>query len=216
MEKDHLRFSGPARCFDSEEECFDAVAEPSVQGRRGSRHPLRRPEGRSRACARCCPPPPRSTARAWATRLRSSPTAASRARRAVSASAMSARKLPLAVPSALIEDGDTIDHRRGKGHHRPRSRRGHARKAPQGLEAARDHVRLRRALKYARQVGPRPQRRGHASQRQGGEARLRGYLIAGASVPPAPGGGSTKFEQSEEFFGAGELQLAPPPRNLPR
>ena len=25
MEKDHLRFSGPARCFDSEEECFEAV-----------------------------------------------------------------------------------------------------------------------------------------------------------------------------------------------
>ena len=44
---------GPARVFDSEEAAFDAVlAQPDQAGRRG-RHPLRRPEGRARACARC-------------------------------------------------------------------------------------------------------------------------------------------------------------------
>ena len=43
-----LKFSGPARCFDSEEECFEAVTQPQLQGRRGSRHPLRGAEGRPR------------------------------------------------------------------------------------------------------------------------------------------------------------------------
>ena len=37
-----LQFSGPARCFDSEEECFEAVSARALQGRRGHRHPLRR------------------------------------------------------------------------------------------------------------------------------------------------------------------------------
>ena len=36
-----LRFSGPARCFDSEEECFAAVSGAQLQGGRGSGHPLR-------------------------------------------------------------------------------------------------------------------------------------------------------------------------------
>ncbi len=42
------QFSGPARCFDTEEACFEAVTQPHLQGRRGARHPLRRAEGRPR------------------------------------------------------------------------------------------------------------------------------------------------------------------------
>ena len=34
-------FSGPARCFDNEEACFEAVNDAQLQGRRGPRHPLR-------------------------------------------------------------------------------------------------------------------------------------------------------------------------------
>ena len=60
-----------------------------IQGGRRDRDPLRGPARRARACARCCRRPRRSTARAWATRWRSSPTGASRAARAASASAMS-------------------------------------------------------------------------------------------------------------------------------
>ena len=37
----NLRFAGPARCFDSEEECFAAVAAAELPGRRGAGHPLR-------------------------------------------------------------------------------------------------------------------------------------------------------------------------------
>ena len=33
-------FSGPARCFDCEEDAFEAVARARLQGRRGHRHPL--------------------------------------------------------------------------------------------------------------------------------------------------------------------------------
>ena len=42
------RFVGPARVFDNEEECFEAVSKPQLQRRRRSRHPLRGPEGRPR------------------------------------------------------------------------------------------------------------------------------------------------------------------------
>jgi dihydroxy-acid dehydratase len=40
-----LKFTGPARCFDSEEECFNAVTNRELQGRRGSGDPLRGPQG---------------------------------------------------------------------------------------------------------------------------------------------------------------------------
>ena len=43
---------------------------PRVQGGRSARHPLRRTDAAAPACARCCPPPRLSTARAWATRWR--------------------------------------------------------------------------------------------------------------------------------------------------
>ena len=43
-----LKFSGPARCFDGEEACFEAVKNKRIQRRRSARHPLRGPQGRSR------------------------------------------------------------------------------------------------------------------------------------------------------------------------
>ena len=70
------RHDGPAilaarrACFDCEEDCFAAVQRAHVQGRRRARHPLRGPARAAPACARCCRPRPRSTARAWATRSR--------------------------------------------------------------------------------------------------------------------------------------------------
>ena len=36
----NLKFSGPARCFDTEEACFEAVKASALQGRRSARHPL--------------------------------------------------------------------------------------------------------------------------------------------------------------------------------
>ena len=48
MAADKQVFSGPARCFDGEEACFEAVTHAPVQGRRGSRHPLRGPARRPR------------------------------------------------------------------------------------------------------------------------------------------------------------------------
>ena len=107
---------GPARCFDGEEACFEAVSKPHLQGRRGPRHPLRGPAAAAPACARCCRRRRRSTARAWATRSRSSPTGASPARRAASASAMSGRRRRSAGRSRSLRDGDIIAHRRRQGH----------------------------------------------------------------------------------------------------
>lgn len=64
-----LKFTGPARCFDSEEDCFNAVTNRDYK--EGEVLVIRY-EGRrvARACARCCPPLRPFTARAWATRLR--------------------------------------------------------------------------------------------------------------------------------------------------
>ena len=90
--------------------------QPHLQGRRGSRHPLRGPARAAPACARCCRRRRRSTARAWATRSRSSPTAASPARRAASASAMSGRRRRSAARSGSC----------GRRHHRDRRHQGHA------------------------------------------------------------------------------------------
>ena len=36
----NLKFTGPARCFDCEEACFEAVDQETLSGRRGSGHPL--------------------------------------------------------------------------------------------------------------------------------------------------------------------------------
>ena len=45
---ERLHFSGPARCFDGEEACFEAVKNKKVPGRRRAGHPLRGPQGRAR------------------------------------------------------------------------------------------------------------------------------------------------------------------------
>ena len=64
-----LKFSGPARCFDGEEACFEAVKNSNTRKARFSSS-----AGKARAaapaCAKCSPPPRRSTARARARRWR--------------------------------------------------------------------------------------------------------------------------------------------------
>ncbi len=65
----HTKFSGPARCFDTEEACFEAVSKR--QYKEGDVLVIRYegPRG-GPACARCCRPRRRSMARAWAKRWR--------------------------------------------------------------------------------------------------------------------------------------------------
>ena len=55
---------GPARVFDSETACFDAVRAGRIARRRGG-HPLRGTKSAARACRRCSGSPRRSWARAW-------------------------------------------------------------------------------------------------------------------------------------------------------
>ena len=50
----NLQFSGPARCFDSEEDCFAAVTKRELQGRRSPGHPLRRSPRRPRHARDAC------------------------------------------------------------------------------------------------------------------------------------------------------------------
>ena len=63
-------FDGPALCFDCEEDAFAAVAGARLQGRRRASSSATRGRRAGPACARCCRPPARSTARAWARRSR--------------------------------------------------------------------------------------------------------------------------------------------------
>jgi dihydroxy-acid dehydratase len=95
----NLRFSGPARCFDSEEECFDAVA--SRNYREGEVLVIRYegPRG-GPGCGKCCPRPPLFTARVWATRSRSSPMAGFPGRPAAFASGTLRRRRRSAARSA--------------------------------------------------------------------------------------------------------------------
>ena len=44
----HTKMTGPARVFESEEECLAAILAHKIKARRRSRHSLRRPEGRTR------------------------------------------------------------------------------------------------------------------------------------------------------------------------
>jgi dihydroxy-acid dehydratase len=96
MPKEKQVFTGPARCFDNEEACFEAVKNRKYKAS-ATRAPRAGP-----ACARCWRRRPRSTARAWATRWRSSPTGGSRARRAASASGMSVPRRRSAVRSRSL------------------------------------------------------------------------------------------------------------------
>ncbi len=91
MEQSMLKFSGPARCFDGEEACFDAVKNRKYK--EGDVLVIRYegPRG-GLVCAKCLPRLRRSTDRVWAEKWRSSLTAVSPAPRAVSAWVMSARK----------------------------------------------------------------------------------------------------------------------------
>ncbi|GMA78489.1 dihydroxy-acid dehydratase 2 [Methylorubrum aminovorans] len=92
-------FTGPARVFDGEEACFEAVQNRTYKP---GEVLVIRYEGpkEAPACARCSRPRLPSTARAWATRWPSSLTGAFPARPAASASAMSAPRPPSADRSA--------------------------------------------------------------------------------------------------------------------
>ena len=59
-------WEGTARVFDGERAAMDALEDGTVIAGRRRRDPLRGPEGRSRACARCWPSPARSRAPASA------------------------------------------------------------------------------------------------------------------------------------------------------
>jgi dihydroxy-acid dehydratase len=63
-------FTGPARVFECEEDAFEAVKRPRLQGRRGHRHPQRGARRAARACERCWPRPRPCRVRAWARRSR--------------------------------------------------------------------------------------------------------------------------------------------------
>ncbi len=84
-----LRFAGTALCFDSEEAAFAAVQARAYKAGDVIVVRYEGPKG-GPGCARCSPPPPRFTARAWVSTWRWSPTVAFPAPRAASASAMSA------------------------------------------------------------------------------------------------------------------------------
>ena len=64
-----LKFSGPARCFDGEEACFDAVKHASTK-KATFWSSATRDRAAAPACARCCRRRPRSTARARAKKSR--------------------------------------------------------------------------------------------------------------------------------------------------
>ena len=59
-----LQFRGPARVLRLRGGLLPRRREPRLQGRRRSRSSATRAPRAAPACARCCPPPPRSTARA--------------------------------------------------------------------------------------------------------------------------------------------------------
>ncbi len=66
MPKDKQVFTGPARCFDNEEACFEASRTASTR-RATCSSSATRVRRAAPACARCWRRRPRSTARAWAT-----------------------------------------------------------------------------------------------------------------------------------------------------
>ena len=59
-------FEGTARVFDGERKAMDALTAGEINAGRRRRHPLRGPQGRARACARCSRSPARSRAPASA------------------------------------------------------------------------------------------------------------------------------------------------------
>ena len=76
------RHTGPARVFDSEEACIDRRERRRDRPRRRADHPQRGARPAGRECARCWASPPPSSARGSASPSCSSPTPASRGRRA--------------------------------------------------------------------------------------------------------------------------------------
>ena len=104
-ERHHHR--GPARVFDSEEETFAAVKAGKIVAGDVVVIRYEGPVG-GPGCARCCTSRRRSSAKGFPTRSRSSPTAASRARRTASWSGTSRPRPRRAGRSPPLREGDMI------------------------------------------------------------------------------------------------------------
>ena len=155
-------FEGPARVFECEEDCVRGGQRRATTAKATCSSSATKARAAAPACARCSASPRWSTARAWARRSRSSPTAASPARRAA-CGRLHGPEAAVGGPIALVRDGDriAIDGERARW---PRSPGRRARAPARRLAAAADE-RLAGVLeKYARLVGPAT-RRGHARRR---------------------------------------------------
>ena len=95
-----LKFSGPARCFDSEEACFEAVSNRTYEEGEVLVIRYEGPKG-APACAKCSPQRLRFMAKAWAIRSLLSQMAAFLAQHVVSALVMWGRKPLLVVLSVF-------------------------------------------------------------------------------------------------------------------
>ena len=178
-----LKFSGPARCFDGEEACFEAVKTAQIPGRRRSRHPLRGAEGRPRHAR---------NAGDHGGALRPGHGRQGGARSPMAGFPGATRgfcvghvgpEAAIGGPIALLRDGDIISSMRTSGSWRFASARpnSNARRAAwQPREGAFASGYL---WKYAQQVGPARLRRRHPSRRGGREEVLCGYLSVFCSLP---------------------------------
>ena len=129
-----------------------------------------------RACAKCCRPRRRSTARAW------------RQGRADHRRAFLGRHARLLHrpcrargggrrPDRPAEGRRHHRHRRGRRDDRGRAQRRRTRGAPQGMEAAAERLPLGRAVEIRAARRRRRERRGHQCRRPRRGEVLRGYLV---------------------------------------
>ena len=123
---------GPARVFDSETACYEAVRDRRIERRRRRRHPLRGPGRRPGHAGDAQRHRRRSSARASATRSRSSPTAASRGGTHGLMIGHVAPEAALGGPIAARRGGRRDRHRRRPQGARPRRPGRRARPAPGG------------------------------------------------------------------------------------
>ena len=170
-----LKFRGPARVFDCEEDCFAAVEDATTRTATSSSSATRAPRA-APACARCCRPRRRSTARAPASKVALITDGRFSGGTRGFCIGHVGPEAAVGGPIALVQDGDMISIDADEGRLDLEVSEAELAKRRKAWKAPAECLSERRVAKVCGPGRPGTQGGGHPCWRKGGSCLLCGYL----------------------------------------